>query len=102
MALVYCRTGKYKKGLVVAFKGIDIIVEHLDQLNARKMKKRTVEDGVVFVNLLLVGKRSIEKILARSSRNKDRYQHLLKIINKLGYHFSSKYLGQDSHFTSKF
>ncbi len=58
-----------------------------------KMKKRTIEDGVVFVNLLLVGKRSIEKLLVRRLPDKENYYHLLKIINKVGYHFSVKYFG---------
>lgn len=37
--------------------------EHLDQLHQSKSKKRIVEDGVIFVNLLLIAKGNIKKIL---------------------------------------
>ncbi len=93
LALLYCRNAKYKKGLLVALKGIGIVLDHLDKLHTTKMKKRTIEDGVVFVNLLLVEKRSIEKLLVRKLPNKDYYYHLLKAINKVRYHFSVKYFG---------
>jgi hypothetical protein len=61
-----------------------------------------IEDGVIFVNLLLIAKRSLKHILKQCKHDADVYRKLLKMINRLGYNFSIKYLGATSIFTSKF
>lgn len=63
LAIMQRKGGKYRKSLSTSLKGIGLMEEHLDQLYRSKNKKRIVEDGVIFVNLLLIAKGNIRRIL---------------------------------------
>lgn len=63
LAILQRKGGRYRKSLSTSLKGIGLMEEHLDQLHRSKNKKRIVEDGVIFVNLLLIAKGNIRRIL---------------------------------------
>lgn len=63
LAILQRKAGKYRKSLSTSLKGINLMEEHLDQLHQSKSKKRIVEDGVIYANLLLIAKGNIRKIL---------------------------------------
>ena len=63
LAILQKKGGKYRKSLNTSLEGIGLMEEHLDQLHLSRNKKRIVEDGVIFVNLLLIAKGNIRKIL---------------------------------------
>ena len=71
-------------------------------MHLAKNRSRITEDGVIFVNLLLIAKRSLIRIINSQTGNIQLYRQLHKIINKTGYNFSTKYLGVSSVFTAKF
>jgi hypothetical protein len=71
-------------------------------LHLAKNRSRITEDGVIFVNLLLIAKRSLIRIINTQKGNIQLYRQLHKILNKTGYNFSAKYLGISSVFTAKF
>ena len=71
-------------------------------MHLAKNRNRITEDGVIFVNLLLIAKRSLIRIIKSQTGNIQLYRQLHRIINKTGYNFSSKYLGISSVFTAKF
>lgn len=60
------------------------------------------EDGVIFVNLLLMARKSIIRILRGHTNEAHMYRKLLNTINGVGYNFSNKYLGASSIFTLQF
>jgi predicted nucleotidyltransferase len=101
LALLHSKSGKPRKSLAICLKGISIMEEHLDNMHQMKNKKRMIEDGVIFVNLLLIAKRNINRIMKKCNEEL-LYRKLLNMINKRGYNFSIKYLGSTSIFTSKF
>jgi len=59
-----------------------------------------MEDGVVFVNLLQITQRALQKII--KINHKTFFKTLFKIVNRLGFSFATKYLGSDSLLTKKF
>lgn len=59
-----------------------------------------MEDGVVFVNLLQLTQRALQRIIR--TNHKKFFKTLFKIVNRLGYSFANKYLGSDSILTKKF
>lgn len=101
LALLHLRSAHPKKALAACLNGIGAMEEHLDKMRCMKNRRRIIEDGVIFVNLLLIAKRSLDRII-KQGRNDATFRKLLKMINRLGYNFSLKYLGATSIFTSKF
>jgi hypothetical protein len=102
LALLQLRGGRPKKALTSCLNGISIMEEHLQHLREMKNRRRMTEDGVIFVNLLLIAKRSLTRILRGHPLEAHTYRQLLKTINKLGFSFSNKYLGASSIFTLRF
>lgn len=100
LTYLYARQGKIYRALAVALKGISILQWHLEDLKDRRQRNQIVEDVVVFVNLLMVSQTVLKRILRVN--NKTFFKSLFKIINRLGYSFSNKYLGSDSLFSRKF
>jgi transcriptional regulator with XRE-family HTH domain len=100
LACLYAKHGKVYKALAIALKAIGILEWHLQELKARKDRDRLTEDVVVFVNALMVTQSTLRKILR--GNNKTFFKSLFKIVNRLGYSFANRYLGEESPFTRKF
>lgn len=102
LALLHLRSARPRKALTSCLNAIGLMEEHLEEQRSLKNRRRMTEDGVIFVNLLLIAKRSLTKILRGHTHDVEVYRQLLKTINRLGYNFSAKYLGTSSIFTAKF
>jgi hypothetical protein len=88
------------KALASGLRGVSLLESHLEQLQLAKKRERIIEDGVIFVNLLQLTQRALQRII--KINHKAFFRTLLKIVNRLGYSFSNKYLGCDSILTRKF
>ena len=68
LAQLYLRQGKVFKALGASIKSINILEEHLEQLNGTKNKGQMKEDVVVFVNSLLTTSSILRRILATNKK----------------------------------
>ena len=102
LACLTLREGKPNKALRSSLQAASLLHDHLEQQHQQKDKKKLQEDGVVFVNALAISRRALLQLLPKPTQQHYLLKRMLQEVNRVGYTFCRKYLGEDSFFIRKF